>query len=53
MTSLVKTHGGQCMQCSSKFSMTLPTEILSRETSDRLKQIIYFKSFNSVFWLDF
>ena len=36
------------MPCS-KFSMTLPTEILSTETSDFLKQIIFLKSFNSVF----
>ena len=34
-----------------KYSMTstLQTEILSRETSDFLKQIIFLKSFSSVF----
>ena len=37
------------MLCSAKFSMTLQTGILSIETSDLLKQIFFFKSFNSVF----
>ena len=37
------------MPCLVKFSMTLQTEILSTETSDFLKQIIFLKSFNSVF----
>ena len=37
-----------CLPCSSNFSMTLQTEILSTETSDLLKQIIILKSFNSV-----
>ena len=48
MTSLVLEHGRQCIPCSAKFSMTLQTEILSTETSDFLKQIIFLKSFDSV-----
>ena len=36
------------MPCSVKFSMTLQTEILSIETSDFLKQIIFLKSFTLV-----
>ena len=36
------------MSCAAKFSVTLQTEILSTETSDFLKQIIFLKSFNSV-----
>ena len=47
MTSLVQKHGRQCMPCSTKFSVTLQTEILSIETSDFLTQIIFLKSFNS------
>ena len=35
------------MPCSAKFSVTLETEILSTETLDFLKQIIFLKSFNS------
>ena len=35
------------MPGSAKFSMTLQTEILSTETSDFLKVIIFLKSFNS------
>ena len=37
------------MPCSTKFPVTLQTEIRSTETSDFLKQIIFLKSFNSVF----
>ena len=37
------------MPCSANFLKTLQTEILSTETSDFLKQIIFLKSFNSVF----
>ena len=37
------------MPSSTKFSMILQTEILSTETSDFLKQIIFLQSFNSVF----
>ena len=48
MKSLIKKHGRQCMPCSAKFSMTLQSEILSTETSDFLKQIIFLKSFKSV-----
>ena len=36
------------MPCSAIFSLTLQTEILSTETSNFLKQIIFPKSFNSV-----
>ena len=39
------------MQCSAKFSVTLQTEILSTETSDILKQIIFLKSFNSLLYI--
>ena len=42
-------HGRQCLPCATKFSMTLKTEILSKETKVFLKQIIFLKSFNSVF----
>ena len=42
-------HGGQCMPCSIKFSLTSQTEILSTETADFLEQIVFLKSFNSVF----
>ena len=38
------------MPCSAKFSMTFKTNILSTETSDFLRQIIFLKSFNSVFF---
>ena len=48
MTSLLQQHSRQCMPCSAKFSMILQTEILSLETLDFLKQIIFLKSFNSV-----
>ena len=36
------------MPCSAKFLMTLQTKILSTESSDFLKQIVFCKSFNSV-----
>ena len=39
------------MPCSAKFSMTLNTDILSTETSDFLKKIIFLKSFNSVLFM--
>ena len=35
------------MPRSAKFSVTLQTEILSTETSDFLKEIMFLKSFNS------
>ena len=35
-------------QCSTKFSITLYTEILSTEIKIFLKQIVFLKSFNSV-----
>ena len=37
------------MPCSAKSLMTLQTEILSTATSEFLKQIIFSKSFNTVF----
>ena len=52
MMSLVYEHGKQCMPFFAKFSMILQTEILSTESSDFLKQIIFLKSFNSVSYLD-
>ena len=39
------------MPCSAIFSTILQTEILSTETSDFLKQIIIFKSFNSALYV--
>ena len=51
MKSLIKEHGRQCMPCSAKFSITLQTEILSREASVSplsVNQIIFLKSFNSM-----
>ena len=39
------------MPCSANFSVTLQTEILSTETSDFLKQIIFLKLFISIFHL--
>ena len=47
--SLVLDHGRQCKPCSTNFSMTLQAELLSTDTSDFLKQIIFRKSFNSIF----
>ena len=40
------------MACSINFSMTFQTEILSTATSDFLKQMTIFKSFNSIFKVD-
>ena len=50
MASLVQEHDRQYMSRSAIFSMTLQTEILSIEISDFPKQIIFLKSFNSVFY---
>ena len=41
------------MPCSINILMTLQTEILSAVTSDFLKQMIIFKSFNSVLSITF
>ena len=38
------------MQCSSNISTTLQTGILSTDTLDSLKQVIFLKSLNSVFF---
>ena len=37
------------MPCSINFLITLQTEVLSTEASDFLKQIIFLRSFNSMF----
>ena len=44
-------HGKKCVPSSNTFSMILQTEILSKQVSDFLKQIIVLKSFNSVFFV--
>ena len=41
----------QCLTCPANFSMTLQTEILSKESSDFLKQRISIKSFYSVLYV--
>ena len=41
MMSLVQKNVRQCMPCSTKFSVTLQTEILSTKTSDFPKQITF------------
>ena len=43
-------HGSHC-HAALFFSMTLPTEILSTETLDFLKEIIFLKSFNSMLYV--
>ena len=52
MASFVYEHGRQGMPSSINFSMTLKTETLSTEFSNFLKQIIFIKSFNSVFHME-
>ena len=41
------------MSCSAKLSMSLQTQIPSTETSDFFKQIFFFKSLNSMLYLEF
>ena len=47
MTTLVSDQGIQSTPCPANFSIVFQTEILSKQTSDFLKQIIILKSLHS------